>query len=489
MSPRARRWVFVLALSGFGFAVAAAVRGADFARTFFYQLAWFPVLVAADCALSLRTRERTLLDRPALAVSLLAWSAPVWLLFELANLRLANWYYVLLPRQLSVRWIGTLTAFATVLPALYLAWRWMCALELAGGRARGRGFPVRTRHLVALRALGLFFLVLSLGWPRLFFPLIWGALTLLLEPANYGRDRSRSLLADLSAGSGTRILRLLAAGLVVGLVWETLNWLADARWIYTVPGLERWKVFEMPVPGFLGFPVLALDAFVIYQTLALAGLAVRGWIDEDRAPTRRAKRSSAPSDPPALRRQRGRIVAVALATGAFCGCVLAGMDRYTVDSWHSGIERLPGVDGAVAARLRASGLDSARDLAALDAAELSRRTGISPGEATAVAAAAGLARLRGLGADHAVALARAGIRDVCALARSEETTVGAAVRVSDHRPSVGRPARVRVWLRAAHRACHETLSYRLLRPAAGRIFSATAPLKTGTRDEAAGSQS
>lgn len=467
MTSRTRRWTLALALAGLGFVVWGAAEGADVVRTFFYQLAWYPLLVAADCALGLRGREPTLLDQPRLAAALLIWSVPIWLLFELANLRLTNWYYVLLPRQLGVRWVGTALAFATVLPALYLAWCWMRRLGVAG-RVRGRGFVVRSRHLTALRTLGLVFLVLSLGWPNLFFPLVWGAVTLLLEPANFRVDRSRSLLADLAAGSWSRVLQLLAAGWAVGLTWETLNWFAHARWIYTVPGLERWKLFEMPLPGFLGFPVLALDAFVAYQYLVLAGVAVPGW----GGPGRTARPGGA---------RWGRIALLSFATCVFCFAVLMGIDRYTVDSWRSGVERLPGVDSAVATDLHSVGLRSTTDLAGLDADELVRRAGLSRDAASAVAGVAGLANLRGLGADHAAALARAGIADICALARSEEQTVRAAVRSADGRPTVGRAPRIRVWLRAARRACGTNSVSGLLRPGAARIFSPAPRLVAGGR--------
>ena len=46
--------------------------------------------------------------------------------------------------------------------------------------------------------------------------MIWGALTLLLEPWNYSRDPKRSLLGDLSAGRPGRLLRFLVGGMAIG---------------------------------------------------------------------------------------------------------------------------------------------------------------------------------------------------------------------------------------------------------------------------------
>ena len=38
------------------------------------------------------------------------------------------------------------------------------------------------------------------------------------------------------------------------------NW-ARAKWQYTVPIMENLKIFEMPLPGYLGFPPFALECF------------------------------------------------------------------------------------------------------------------------------------------------------------------------------------------------------------------------------------
>ena len=64
-------------------------------------------------------------------------------------------------------------------------------------------------------------------------------------------------------------LCLLAAGLVCGLWWEAWNYFAITRWVYIFPVLNFWKVFEMPVLGFLGFPAFALEAAVMVNFLKI----------------------------------------------------------------------------------------------------------------------------------------------------------------------------------------------------------------------------
>ena len=67
------------------------------------------------------------------------------------------------------------------------------------------------------------------------------------------------------------------AGLLCGVVWESLNFFAPQKWIYTVRGLENLKLFEMPVLGFFGFPALAYDAIAGFSLMAYLFLGNETW--------------------------------------------------------------------------------------------------------------------------------------------------------------------------------------------------------------------
>ena len=49
-----------------------------------------------------------------------------------------------------------------------------------------------------------------------------------------------------------------------GLLWECWNYWARTKWVYTVPVPPDIKIFEMPLAGYLGFPVFAVECFVMY---------------------------------------------------------------------------------------------------------------------------------------------------------------------------------------------------------------------------------
>ena len=61
-----------------------------------------------------------------------------------------------------------------------------------------------------------------------------------------------------------RLINLLAAGLVCGLIWEFWNYWAGTKWKYNVPIFPELRLFEMPIAGFGGFPPFALECFAMY---------------------------------------------------------------------------------------------------------------------------------------------------------------------------------------------------------------------------------
>ena len=432
------RFALGVGLVALAVVTALMIRQVEPFVTWYYLFAWYPVLLAADGAAALvgaagRRGEFLLLSRPRHLLSVLFWSAIIWLFYELFNFRLQNWYYVNVPAERWVRWTFTFIAFATVLPAVFLSERILAGFGVAEG-TRWRPLRLDARRLRRIQAAGVACLVLVLGWPRVFFPLVWGATTLFVEPIVYRRDADRSILGDLEKGRPGRLLRLLFGGMAIGLTWEALNIGARAKWIYTVPGLEELKLFEMPVLGFFGFPPFALECFVLWQALVLAGLAV------PRTPE------------PGIRSSVARRVLGVMAAGVFSILVLQGMeDGRTWDSTRPSLAALEGVD---APALRAAGIEDPFELAGADAERIAATADVQDALARDWIGEARLATLRGIGAENAARLRAIGITSIDELAVADPDSVIAALRRTSERDIV--PARVRVWIRAARDAAGET---------------------------------
>lgn len=424
--------------------------------TWFYVFVWYPTLVLLDNLASRMGRKPRLLRDGRLIVSLFGWSAVIWLVFEAVNFRLQNWYYVFLPRAGPERWAGILLSFATVVPAIVLMERLL--------RARGVAASWRTPPLSASRfdvhvALGLggASAALALGWPRIFFTLVWGAAWLLADAIVYRLDPPSSLMRDLTRGDWGRAGRLMLGGLLVGLLWETYNYWARGKWIYTVPWLETTKLFEMPPFGFLGFPFFALEAWSMYHALCALRVAVPLAMG-GRREAASGKRKAAPKRETGTGKEHGglqtrRVGIAVLVAAVFVVATLWGMERLTISSTVPRLADLPGITGEQATTLRERGIRTPFALAARDETWLAM-PGENPEDWRPAIESARITVLRGIGHRHAGTLAALGIDSVCGLARSDPAVLWTQVRslqpIPTRRPT---PAEVRVWVRAASRRC------------------------------------
>jgi hypothetical protein len=266
-------------------------------ETWFYSFAWWSYILIVDGWVYRHRGESLLISYPGRFAFLSLWSVVFWSLFELLNFRLQNWQYVGLPLDTPARWAGYFLAFATVVPAL---------METADLLDTGFVRPVTVTPFMrtgrwALVSLGVGCLALPLLWPKIFFPLVWMAPLFLLEPLNELLG-GQSLLSDWRSGSLRRLTLLMSAGLICGILWEFWNVSAGAHWVYTVPGLDGWKIFEMPAIGYLGFLPFAASAYTLSVTVTKLWEKSNGFIR----------------------------LTLGLAGGAVCLALFAGVDRFTL---------------------------------------------------------------------------------------------------------------------------------------------------------------
>jgi hypothetical protein len=100
-------------------------------------------------------------------------------------------------------------------------------------------------------------------WQTYLFGFVWLGFMLIADPLNYRAQRP-SLWGDLAQGYRARLWALLLAGVICGFLWEFWNYWASGKWFYIFPILEQYRIFEMPVLGYLGFPAFALEIFAMY---------------------------------------------------------------------------------------------------------------------------------------------------------------------------------------------------------------------------------
>lgn len=243
--------------------------GSRWVAIYFTPIAWTGYLLLMDAAIFSLRGESRLADAPREFLKLAFWSVPLWLIFEAYNLRLENWTYVGLPASPVLQAVGYVWSFATIWPAIFETADFLAALRPVPERA-ARPVALGSPGHLSLMMLGLVMVTVPALAPKslgqYLFGAVWVGFALLLDPLNYFA-RQRSLLGDLEAGRRTTFYSLLGSGLVCGVLWEFWNYWAAAQWHYVFPILQGWKVFEMPLPGYLGFPPFAVECFVMYEFL------------------------------------------------------------------------------------------------------------------------------------------------------------------------------------------------------------------------------
>ena len=236
--------------------------------TWHTPIAWTGYILLVDGIIFKRRGSSWLTTNGREFAFLAAVSIPLWVVFEGYNRLIRNWYYINLPENPVVRYLGYAWAFATISPGIFLTAELVAAFR---GRSRVAAqtsastatYQLRTSDYAAIFA-GATMLLWPLVWPSPYLaaPVFLG-FVFLLDPLN-ARAGDESLARDIRAGNYDRLITLLIGGFICGGLWEFWNFWARTKWIYTVPIFGDIKIFEMPVLGYFGFPPFALECFAMY---------------------------------------------------------------------------------------------------------------------------------------------------------------------------------------------------------------------------------
>jgi hypothetical protein len=241
-------------------------------------IAWTGFILFADALVYGARGNSWMISSPREFLCLALASIPLWLVFEGYNLVLRNWYYVGLPDRFWLRQLGYAWSFATIWPAVFegaelAAVARRSVSKVGPGRPGAPGGAAGPRQNASLPgSLSVTAGALMLAVPFLVSPdaarylaaPVWLGFIFLLDPIN-ARLGAESLARDFAAGRRDRLINLALSGLLCGALWEFWNYWSRAKWHYTVPILEHVKIFEMPLPGYLGFPAFALECFAMYS--------------------------------------------------------------------------------------------------------------------------------------------------------------------------------------------------------------------------------
>jgi hypothetical protein len=224
---------------------------------------WLGYILVVDALVWKRTGHSLWSRSRKYFVLLFLISAPVWWLFELVNLRTANWEYLghELFSPLEFNLLCTIS-FSVVVPAVFETAELMGSFGWMGRFASGPPIAATRGMFVGLFLLGLAMLSATLLWPRIFYPFTWTALVFILEPINHWSGRPY-FLKELRQGDWRTVISLSLGALVCGLFWEMWNYYSFPKWIYHIPGLGFLPIFEMPLLGYGGYAPFALELYAL----------------------------------------------------------------------------------------------------------------------------------------------------------------------------------------------------------------------------------
>lgn len=237
-------------------------------RSYAFFPLWLGFIVAVN-ALALRRGGSCLMLRaPRRWLGLFAASAAFWWVFEWLNRFVRNWHYLGAGEFTALGYAAHATlCFSTVLPAVAAVAECLGTFPrlrtqfvggprwtLLGHRSTGAGLIVVA--LIALAGTG--------ARPREFYPALWAApLALVLGETSLARRAG--LAEELARGDWRRAGTWMLAALVCGFFWELWNWRSFPKWIYTVPYVDRWRVFEMPLAGYVGYLPFGLECLLVIE--------------------------------------------------------------------------------------------------------------------------------------------------------------------------------------------------------------------------------
>ena len=411
--------------------------------SWFYCFAWWSYILIADSLIHRIKGNSLLMNRTKEFILLIPWSIAVWLFFELVNLSLKNWYYINIPREPVMRWIGYMVAYSTVLPGIFETTELLESLGLYRGISVP-AIPESQKWYIPFWTVGASFLVLPITLPEYCFPLIWGSFVFLLEPVNH-RFGGKSLMRDWERRDPSKFLLLLTAGLACGLFWEFWNSWARSKWVYTVPFFDELKGFEMPFLGFLGFPPFAVECYVIYNFISLFRHR-RGWQRDQYAlnPQKRTKPLA--------------VAASVVGLAIFYPLVFYSIDTKTINSYIARVSDLNLIEPEYQEKFEEMDLHTIDDLFQRikepeGREELREKLGVSDEQISDWAQWSQLIQLKGLGAQNFLLLKKVGIDDVQTLARQDPSSLYEKLtRANNDCGITSQPiemAKVKIWIRAA----------------------------------------
>ena len=196
-------------------------------------------------------------------------SAAFWWFFEYLNRFVQNWSYTGADFGPAEYVLFATLSFSTVLPAITGTREWLLSYSWWSG-SYAHFFPIQisSPRLFAASVLtasgaGLFLLGV---YPNHLFALLWISPLLILVSLQ-ALLKETHIFSPLTDGDWCFVLASALAALLCGVFWEMWNFYSLAKWVYHVPFVQRFHLFEMPILGYVGYLPFGLECTVVAEMI------------------------------------------------------------------------------------------------------------------------------------------------------------------------------------------------------------------------------
>lgn len=250
-----RRWQFYVGCVLLVISLCALFVHSLWWEQYYFAFAWIGWVFFVD-ALAFGRWKRSLFSRLGYrALALFILSLPFWLFYYWINLHLHLWTVSHLGASFESDFFYGV-AHSAVLPGILATLYFF----LPDVRPFVPDRSLSSSAMLIWVAVGLCTLILALALGRVFFPLIFCFVALMLDPINYHAKRP-SLLFALRSYRFLPLFLFCISSLVIGLFWESLNGITGGGWSYSLPYLGFEPVFAMPLLGLFGYIPFSASAF------------------------------------------------------------------------------------------------------------------------------------------------------------------------------------------------------------------------------------
>ncbi len=229
----------------------------------YFPIVWFGYILTID-ALVYKLRGNSLIsNRFSQFLGMVVISTIIWWIFEFINIPLQNWSYLGLEGLGVWKDLFGSISFSTVLPAFFETVELIRAVRLFDKKKLHKKHRINKRFLRSMILLGVICFIAPVVFPKFAFPLVWLSFFFILDPVNY-LHKQPSIVGHLKDRKLAVPLSLLLAGIILGFLWEFWNYWAVPKWTYDIPFVGFFKIFEMPVLGYLGYFPFAFELYAMY---------------------------------------------------------------------------------------------------------------------------------------------------------------------------------------------------------------------------------